>query len=112
MRSVRPVTAYGSSDDRSMAADNTSAFNCRRAVAPGRRPGRTTPTAGRSTSTRSRTRTSSRGACCRRTAARSPTGSRRAGKIRRGDTVHRAFRAAGFAWGGDFSSPDYQHFDR
>jgi len=35
MRSVRPVTAYGSSDDRSMAADNTSAFNCRRAVAAG-----------------------------------------------------------------------------
>lgn len=27
---IRPVTAYGSSDDRSMEANNTSAFNCRR----------------------------------------------------------------------------------
>ena len=32
---MRPVAAYGGSDDRSAAADNTSAFNCRYAVAPG-----------------------------------------------------------------------------
>jgi hypothetical protein len=113
MRSVRPVTAYGSSDDRSMAADNTSAFNCRRAVAAGpptwsnhaygraidvnpvENPylfqGHVLPPNGRAFTDRKRA---------------AP------GKIRRGDTVHRAFRAAGFAWGGDFSSPDYQHFDR
>jgi hypothetical protein len=113
MRSVRPVTAYGSSDDRSMAADNTSAFNCRRAVAAGpptwsnhaygraidvnpvENPylfqGRVLPPNGRAYTDR------------RRAAP---------GKIRRGDAVHRAFRAAGFAWGGDFSNPDYQHFDR
>jgi hypothetical protein len=113
MRSVRPVTAYGSSDDRSMAADNTSAFNCRRAVAAGpptwsnhaygraidvnpvENPylfqGRVLPPNGRAYADR------------RRPAP---------GKIRRGDAVHRAFRAAGFAWGGDFSNPDYQHFDR
>jgi hypothetical protein len=29
IRGMRPVEAYGSSDERSMAADNTSAFNCR-----------------------------------------------------------------------------------
>ena len=37
IRSVRPVSAYGGSDDASMAADNTSAFNCRAAVATGPR---------------------------------------------------------------------------
>src|SRR5437762_2340021 len=35
IRRIRPVSAYGGSDDRSMAADNTSAFNCRYAVASG-----------------------------------------------------------------------------
>jgi D-alanyl-D-alanine carboxypeptidase-like protein len=29
VRQIRPVDAYGASDDASMAADNTSAFNCR-----------------------------------------------------------------------------------
>ena len=32
---MRRSRVYGGSDDRSMAADNTSAFNCRYAVAPG-----------------------------------------------------------------------------
>jgi hypothetical protein len=34
------------------------------------------------------------------------------GKILRGDVVHRAFTRAGYRWGGTFSNPDYQHFDR
>ena len=32
---MRPVDVYHGSDLRSMAADNTSSFNCRYAVAPG-----------------------------------------------------------------------------
>jgi hypothetical protein len=32
---VRPIDAYGGNDERSLAADNTAAFNCRYAVAPG-----------------------------------------------------------------------------
>ena len=35
IRRMVPIDAYHGSDDRSMAADNTSAFNCRYAVAPG-----------------------------------------------------------------------------
>lgn len=35
IRRMRPVDAFRGSDPRSMAADNTSGFNCRRAVAPG-----------------------------------------------------------------------------
>jgi len=37
IRRMRPITAYGSSDERSLAADNTAAFNCRYAVGPGPR---------------------------------------------------------------------------
>ena len=32
---MEPIAAFGGSDNRSMAADNTSAFNCRYAVAAG-----------------------------------------------------------------------------
>ena len=35
IRRMEPVDAFHGSDDRSMAADNTSAFNCRYAVATG-----------------------------------------------------------------------------
>jgi hypothetical protein len=113
LRSVRPVHEFGSSDDRSMAADNTSAFNCRRAVAAGRPSwsrhaygraidvnpvenpylfgGRVLPPQGARYRDRSR-----------------PV----PGMIRRGDPIHTAFRRAGFGWGGDFSHPDYQHVER
>ena len=37
IRRMRPISVYGGSDDRSAAADNTSAFNCRAAVAAGPR---------------------------------------------------------------------------
>src|SRR4029078_7404781 len=35
IRRIGPIAPYGGSDDRSMAADNTSGFNCRYAVAAG-----------------------------------------------------------------------------
>ena len=35
LRRMRPIDAYGGSDERSLAADNTAAFNCRYAVASG-----------------------------------------------------------------------------
>lgn len=112
IRSVRPVSEFGASDDASMAADNTSAFNCRRAVAAGppswsnhaygkaidinpvENPylfaGKVLPPAGAAFRSRSQARP---------------------GLIRRGDAAQRAFAAAGFRWGARFSSPDYQHFD-
>jgi hypothetical protein len=108
---LRPVDAYRASDDRSMAANNTSAFNCRpvsgssrwsehafgRAidVNPLRNPyvtsgGRVSPPAGRPYANRAR---------------------RAAGMIHGGDTVVRAFAAAGWRWGGDWSgAKDHQHF--
>jgi D-alanyl-D-alanine carboxypeptidase len=108
---MRLVDAYRGDDDRSMTANNTSAFNCRRVsgsrswsehaygraidVNPLRNPwvtrgGRVSPPAGRPWANRARAG---------------------AAMIRPGDKVVRAFAAAGWRWGGYWSgSRDYQHF--
>ena len=112
IRRMAPIAAYGGSDDRSMAADNTSAFNCRYAVASGPKQwsvhaygeaidvnpienpyfegGRVLPPAGRRYADRSIARP---------------------GMAIRGGTLVVAFAAAGWQWGGRWAaSPDYQHF--
>jgi hypothetical protein len=104
------VDRYGADDNRSMAADNTSAFNCRRVetstswsqhaygraidINPLENPyivgGRVLPPAGRRYVDRSL---------------------ERKGMIHAGDAAVRAFAAVGWSWGGTWSSPlDYQHF--
>jgi D-alanyl-D-alanine carboxypeptidase len=111
---MRLVDAYGGDDDRSMAADNTSAFNCRFAtghpgvwsehsygraidVNPLRNPyvaadGSVQPTRGVAYADRSR---------------------RDRGMIHHGDVVVRAFASIGWEWGGDWTSfQDYQHFSQ
>ena len=112
IRRMRLIDAYGASDRKSMAADNTSAFNCRfvagkpgvwsqhaygRAIDinPIENPyvtgsGHVSPRAGRRFAKRSR---------------RAP------GMVHAGDATVRAFRAAGWKWGGNWPWPkDYQHF--
>jgi hypothetical protein len=110
IRRMRLVDHYGADDRRSMAADNTSAFNCRwragvccrwsqhaygRAIDinPVENPfvwdGGFSPPAGEPYLDRS---------------------NRRRGMIYRRDRVWRAFRAFGWEWGGDWNDPDYQHF--
>ena len=111
-RRMRPIDAYGGSDERSLDADNTAAFNCRFAVASG--PKRWSvhayglavdvnpvenpyvlgssvhPRAGRAYLDRSRYR----------------PGMAVAGRL-----LVRVFAAAGWQWGGRWTgSPDYQHF--
>jgi hypothetical protein len=111
IRRMVPVSYYGGSDDRAAAADDTSAFNCRYAVAPGPKHwsvhaygeaidvnpvenpylfgARVLPPAGRGY------------------VDRTP---RRPGMAFAGGVLVRAFAAAGWQWGGTWSSPDYQHF--
>ncbi len=114
IRRMTPIAAYGGSDTRSMAADNTSAFNCRYAVAPGAKRwsvhaygeaidvntienpylegGRVLPPAGRAYTNRTRIRR---------------------GMAVGGGTLVRAFASVGWLWGGRWSaSPDWQHFSR
>jgi hypothetical protein len=112
IRRLRPVSAYRGSDDASMAADNTSAFNCRRAVGsttgawslhayglaidvnPIENPyvlhGRALPPAGERYLDRARLRP---------------------GMAVAGGVLVRAFQSVGWSWGGRWTgSPDYQHF--
>ncbi|HET6816731.1 MAG TPA: M15 family metallopeptidase [Mycobacteriales bacterium] len=112
IRRMVPIAAYGGSDDRSMAADNTSAFNCRRAVSNGppswsmhaygeaidfnplenpyRLDGKVLPPAGAPYMDRSNVRR---------------------GMIVAGSAPVAVFSALHWGWGGNWSStPDYQHF--
>ena len=110
IRRLRPVDVYGADDDRSMAADNTSGFNCRRVagtsrwsahaygraidVNPVENPflagGRVQPPAGRAYLDRTNVRR---------------------GMAVRGGVLVRAFAAIGWPWGGRWrGTPDYQHF--
>jgi hypothetical protein len=109
---MRLVDAYGGDDDRSMAANNTSGFNCRWAtghagvwsehsygraidINPVQNPyisgsGEVAPPAGAALADRSR---------------RAP------GMIHAGDATVAAFEAIGWSWGGAWTSiKDYQHF--
>lgn len=109
VRSLRLVDDFGASDDASMAADNTSAFNCRaitggtgwsehaygRAIDlnpvenPYVRDGSVAPDAGREFADRPDV----------------------PGVLHPDDQVVRAFASVGWLWGGDWTSPiDYQHF--
>ena len=109
---MRPVDAYRGSDDRSAAADNTSAFNCRAAVTSGPKSwsmhafgeaidvndvenpylegARVIPPAGKAYVDRAKVRPGM--------------------AVPRGVLV-RAFARVGWGWGGYFAgTPDYQHF--
>jgi D-alanyl-D-alanine carboxypeptidase-like protein len=110
IRRMRPVDVFGGDDERSMRADNTSAFSCR--IVPGtsvwsqhayglavdinplQNPeisnGLIDPPAAAPWADRSRSS---------------------AGMIKEGDAAWQAFRAVGWIWGGDWTSPkDYMHF--
>ena len=110
IRRLRKVDAYRGSDDASMAADNTSGFNCRFVsgtrrwsqhaygeaidVNPVENPyvqgARVRPPSGRAFRDRDRLRP---------------------GMAVSGGVLVRAFAAAGWQWGGRWTgSPDYQHF--
>lgn len=107
---MRLVEAYGGSDERSMLADNTSAFNCRGV------PGSTAWSQhayGRAVDVNPFENPEVRGTAVDPPAAaawadRSRTA---AAVIHHGDSAWRAFAAAGWTWGGDWTYPlDYMHF--
>jgi hypothetical protein len=109
IRRMRPVDAFHGSDDRSAAADNTSAFNCRRAVGSGATSwsmhaygeavdvndvenpyfegARVIPPAGKAYRNRADVRP---------------------GMAFEGGVLVRAFASVGWGWGARFA--DYQHF--
>ena len=110
VRRMRLVDAYGADDDRSMNADNTSAFNCRYVAgttgwsmhAYGKaidlNPVENPYVSGGHVSPEKGTKYADR--CCHRAI------------INAGDKVVQAFASVGWGWGGSWAgaTKDYQHF--
>lgn len=109
IRSMRLVDDFGADDDASMAADNTSAFNCR-AITGGTEWSE--HAYGRAIDVNPVENPYVRGRHVAPPAGREFAERRaRPGVILAGDAVVQAFAAAGWHWGGDWASPvDYQHF--
>ena len=112
IRQMEPIATYGGNDRRSMAADNTSGFNCRYATATGPKRwsahaygeaidvntvenpyiqnGHVTPPNAKAYADRTNVRP---------------------GMAVDGGALVRAFALAGWSWGGRWrASPDYEHF--
>ncbi|MFD3696306.1 M15 family metallopeptidase [Streptomyces sp. NPDC058646] len=111
LRRMRPVAAYGGDDARSMADDNTSAFNCRQVTGDGARRSRHAYGDAVDIGPLENPYVDRRGT------VRPPAGRAHLrrdrpvpGMIRQGDAVTRAFEEVGWHWGGRWSNPDYQHF--
>ncbi len=112
IRRMRPISVYGGSDNRSMAADNTSAFNCRHAVASG--PKRWSVHAyGEAVDVNTVENPYVLGGAVLPKAGKpflDRTNVRRGMAVTGGELVQ-AFALAGWSWGGRWTgSPDYQHF--
>ncbi|MFM8305266.1 MAG: M15 family metallopeptidase [Actinomycetota bacterium] len=112
IRRMETVDRYAGSDDASMAADNTSAFNCRRAVTSGP-PQWSAHAYGRAIDVNPVENPYVLG-----DKALPPAGAAfvdrtdvRPGMASPGSALVEAFAASGWQWGGRWAgSPDYQHF--
>jgi hypothetical protein len=112
IRRLRPIDAYGGKDERSLAADNTAAFNCRYVVGPG--PGRWSAHAyGEAIDVNPVENPYLEGARVHPRAGRRflDRSNVRPGMAVRGGVLVRFFAGVGWQWGGRWTgSPDYQHF--
>ena len=111
IRRMEPVDVYGGDDDASMAADNTSGFNCRNAVSSGP-PHWSNHAYGLAIDVNPIKNPYLLGSQVLPPAGadyvdRSPY---RPGMAVEGGVLVAAFEAVGWSWGGTWSSPDYQHF--
>lgn len=111
IRRMRPVDPYGGNDFRSIEADNTSAFNCRRVEGTSRWSNHAY---GRAVDVNpiENPYVTSRGTTSH-PASRTYLDRRRirAGMATPGSELVQAFRAVGWGWGGDWNGThDYQHF--
>ncbi len=108
---MRLVDDFAGNDDASMAADNTSGFNCR-AITGG--TGFSEHSSGTAIDVNPVQNPYVRGAVVLPPAgAAYVSRPSAAGVIHAGDAVVQAFAAIGWSWGGAWASPiDYQHFSR
>jgi hypothetical protein len=113
IRRIHPVARYGADDDASMAANNTSAFNCRR-VTGGTRWSEHAYGTAIDINPVQNPYVSGGGTVLPPSATPWVDRSLRVpGMIHPNGVVVRAFTAIGWSWGGAWSSPkDYQHLSR
>jgi D-alanyl-D-alanine carboxypeptidase len=107
---MEPIDVYGGDDNRSMRANNTSAFNCRPVTGGG---GWSEHAYGRAIDVNPLVNPYVKGATVLPPEGRPYADRSRndTGMIHGGDAVVNAFAARGWAWGGYWSSlKDYQHF--
>lgn len=112
IRRMRPVDFYGADDNKSMADDNTSAFNCRPIT--GSATGFSVHSYGKAIDIDTVENPYVKGSIVQPPAGAAylDRAGRRPGVIAHGDPVWRAFTGRGFQWGGDWNSlKDYQHFE-
>jgi len=112
VRRMQRVDRYRADDNASMAADNTSAFNCRPKT--GSANGFSVHSYGKAIDLNTVENPYVKGTAVLPSAGRAFTNRAQArpGLIRRGDRVWKAFTKRGFEWGGDWKSlKDYQHFE-
>ncbi len=115
IESMKLVNRFGGDDDASMAANNTSAFNCRLTTGGSRLSSHATRTAIDINPVQ--TPTSKAAPLCRRRDAISMRRTRGRGTapgvIVAGDAVTEAFARRGWTWGGDWTTlKDHQHFSK
>lgn len=106
---MRLIDRYGADDDRSMAANNSSGFNCRRIAGSS---GWSEHAYGRAIDLNPVQNPYVRGTTVEPAAGRAYLDREdvRPGMLTRGGTTVRAFLDGGWGWGGDWSSSrDYQH---
>lgn len=112
--SIRTVDEFGSDDDASMAANNTSAFNCRYAVTNSATKSWSNHAYGKAIDVNPRTNPYVLGGevLPPNGAEFADRGVQHPGGLYRGGAALSAFTGNGFEWGGAWRNPDYQHVER
>ncbi len=111
IRSMRPIEEFGGDDNASMAADNTSAYNCRSAAQANSNAADSPHANGRAVDINPRENPWLDPRCdCFMPTAEHAARTRGKGKILPRGPVWRAFTERDWIWQ-DIPTPDYQHFD-
>lgn len=111
MRSMRPIEAFDGDDNASMAANNTSAYNCRDAAQANSNAQDSPHANGRAVDINPVQNPWWDPRCdCFMPSARHAERTPGRGKVLEGGAVWRAFTERGWIWQ-NIATPDYQHFD-
>ncbi|MGW0232185.1 M15 family metallopeptidase [Actinopolymorpha singaporensis] len=109
-RRVNPVDVYQGDDIKAMAADNTSAFNCRKVTGNPYKLSQHSYGNAIDINTYENPYVTASNVYPEGSDTYLNRGNKRKGMILRGDPVESTLRGRGWPWGARWSYPDYQHF--